>query len=104
VVACPLRSLGVDMSLSDLASVGSLVSGLAVLGSLVLLFFQLQTSKVGRRIWRSSAPRSRNTHVRFRDGCECPLLALSGLAAEFGSAPNGGSTATPELHRPHGAR
>jgi hypothetical protein len=30
------------MSLSDLASIGSLVSGLAVLASLVLLFFQLR--------------------------------------------------------------
>jgi len=39
-------SLGDRMTLSDLASIGSLISGLAVLASLVFLYFQLRQMTV----------------------------------------------------------
>jgi hypothetical protein len=58
------------MSLSDLASIGSLVSGLAVLVSLVLLFFQLQ--QVNQQVRQAE----RNQQASVRQGRSTRLVDI----------------------------
>src|SRR5215469_15950492 len=69
------------MSLSDLASVGSLVSGVAVLVSLVLLYFQLrQLNQQVRQAERNQQASIR--HSRVTRGVDIQLARLGPGVAE----------------------
>ena len=89
VIVCPNSSLGALMSLSDLASLGSFVSGLAILVSLIFVAWQLRQNTEAVRASSSQAhevelhdvlrPIIENDDVAelFRIGFERGLRALS---------------------------
>lgn len=67
------------MTLSDLASLGSLVSGLAVLASLLFLYFQIRQTQRNQRAAISQAAITRN--VEFNNWLSAPEMSAFMLKA-----------------------
>src|SRR5262249_35202684 len=89
--------LGGLMSLSDLASLGSFVSGVAVLISLIFLYFQLR--QVNRQVLQSE--KNQQAMIRQARSTRTVDIALRGTELPFADAmesimsdPEGGPSAT----------